>query len=223
MADIREDKFIMLVHDGGELTLHLRSNAPWYWFIGDLLLDSLDHTLIFSQQSSGDFMALVFAVVPILWVGWQLHKKHLSWSKTRLAIAIGIGATLLQGVYVLARLDQVTITSKTVVLSPLSLLAVFILTTCGATIFFHTHSWIGRVLGLFVATFISWSVLAFGLLMIAAINTLGFIPAYGAALYNYSLGLLPISTFLLTFILFGLVFWTLDSMERGTLPRSATT
>jgi hypothetical protein len=110
-----------------------------------------------------------------------------------------------------------------VVLSPLSLLAVFILTTCGATIFFHTHSWIGRVLGLFVATFISWSVLAFGLLMIAAINLLGFIPAYGAALYNYSLGLLPVSTFLLTFILFGLVFWTVDSMERGTLPRSATT
>ena len=215
MVNIQQDKFILLVHDGGDLTLHLHSNAPWYWFIGDLLLDSLDHTLIFSQQTSGDLLALAFAIVPILWVSRQLVKKRLSYSKIRLAIAIGIGASLLQGAYVLVRLDQITITSKTVVFSPLSILSVFLLSTCGAIIFFHARSWLGRVLGLLVATSISWSVLTFGLLMIAAINLLGFIPEYGTALYNYSLGLLPVSAFLFTFILYGLVFWYIDSVETG--------
>jgi hypothetical protein len=55
MVNIQNDKFILLVHGGGELTLRLRSQAPWYWFPGDILLDSLDHTLIFSQQSGGGF------------------------------------------------------------------------------------------------------------------------------------------------------------------------
>ena len=215
MVNIQQDKFILLVHDGGDLTLYLHSNAPWYWIIGDLLLDSLDHTLIFGQQSSGDLLALGFSVVPILWVGRQLLKKRLSYPKILLAIAIGFGASVLQGAYVLARLDQITITSKTVVFSPLSILSVFLLSTCGAIIFFHARSWLGRVLGLLVATFISWSVLTFGLLMIAAINLLGFIPEYGTALYNYSLGLLPVSAFLFTFILYGLVFWYIDSMEKG--------
>jgi hypothetical protein len=152
-----------------------------------------------------------------------MFKKRLSWPKVRYAIAIGIVATFLQGAYVLFRLDQVTITSKTVVFSPFSMLAVFILSTCGAIIFFNTRSWIGKVLGLLVATFISWSVLVFGVLMIGVINLLVFIPETGTALYNYALGLLPISAFLLTLILYGLIFWYVDSMESRTFPKSTTT
>ena len=39
MVDIQEDKYILLVHPGGDLTLRLRPQAPWHWFLRDILLD----------------------------------------------------------------------------------------------------------------------------------------------------------------------------------------
>ena len=33
--------------------LRMRLRAPWFWFPVDVLLDSLDHTLIFAQQAEG--------------------------------------------------------------------------------------------------------------------------------------------------------------------------
>ena len=140
MINIRSDKFILLVHEGGELTLRMRPQAPWYWFLGDILLDSLNHTLLFLQQSGGDTIAIVFAVIPLVWAGWQIFRKRLSWQKIRIAMLIGIGAIIIQGVYILVRLDQVTITSKAVVFSPLSIVAAFPLSTCGALIYFQARS-----------------------------------------------------------------------------------
>jgi hypothetical protein len=152
-----------------------------------------------------------------------MFKKRLRWKKVRLAIVIGIGATVFHGAYVLARINHVTITSKTVVFSPLSMLVVFIVTTCGAIVYFHSQSWIGKVMGLIVAAIIYWSPIVFGLPLIAAINLLAFIPETGAALYNYSLGLLPISAFLLVVFLYGLVFRYADRIEIKSSQRSAGT
>ena len=135
-----------------------------------------------------------------------MFKRRLSWKKVRLAIVIGIGATVLHGTYVLVRINHITITSKTVVFSPLSMLAIFMVTTCGAIIYFHSRTWFGKVMGLIVATIVFWSTIVFGLTLIAGINLLFFIPETGAALYNYSLGLLPFSAFLLVLFLYGLVF-----------------
>jgi hypothetical protein len=223
MVNIQEDKFILLIHEGGDLTLRLSPQAPWYWFIGDLLSDSFDHTLVFIQQLDGDIITLMFAFVPLLWVGWQMLIMRLCWNKIRLAILLGIGATVLHGAYVLIRNNHVTITSNTVVFSPLSMLAIFIVTTCGAIIYFYSQAWFGKVMGLIVATIVYWSRIAFGLRIIAKINRMDFIPGTDAALYKNSLGLLPVSAFLLVIFLYGLVFRYTDSMERKASQRNART
>jgi hypothetical protein len=215
MVNIQNDKFILLVHEGGELNLRMRPQAPWYWFLGDILLDSLDHTFIFvGQQAGGDIIAIVFAVIPLVWAGWQIVGKRLGWQEIRLAMVIGIGAIILQGVYVFARLDQVTIISKAVVFSPLSIVAAFALSMCGALIHLQARSQIGKVIGLFVMTSVSWISMVFGLVLVAAFNAFVFIPETGTALYNYSLGLLSACSFLFTFTLSGLVLWYINTLIR---------
>lgn len=199
MVDMQDDKLILLVHEGGDLTLHLRKQIPWYWFPLDILLDSLDHTLIFSQQSSGDMLALGFSVLPLLWAGWQLIKRRFVRKQVLLAAAFGVAASVLQGIYVLARLDHVTIISKEVAFSPLSLLAAFLLSACGALIFFRTRKWIGRFIALSVITFPAWAPVFFGLLASAVINIFS-ISELGTPLYNYSLGLISVSAFVVSVV-----------------------
>ncbi len=120
MVNIQNDKFILLVHRGGDLTIQMRIQTPWYWQLSDILMDSLDDTFIFNQQTGGDIIAIVFVVIPLIWIGWQVFRKRLTWRGVGIAMVVGIGSALLQGMYVYIRMDQVTITSKAVVFSPLS-------------------------------------------------------------------------------------------------------
>ena len=217
MVNIGEDKFLLLVQNGGNLTLRLSPQAPWTWFLSDIVLDSLDHTLIFGQQTGGDLLALGFSMLPLAWLAWQGLRKRLVWQNLRLALALGTGMAVLQGLYVLARLDQVTITTKVVVFSPFSLLATLILTTCGALIYFQAQSWRGKVIALLTATFATWAAALVMQLMISALNRFGFIPQIGVALYNYSLGLLPLGASFVTLLLMGLIYryanhWAKHSM-----------
>lgn len=207
MVNIREDKFILLEYPGGDLTLRLRERAPWNWYPSDILLDSLDHTLIFAQQTGGDIISLAFSLLPLFWAVRMLWKKRLGWTELRLALVIGLVATLLQGAYGLLRLDQVTITSKEVVVSPLSLVAVFLLWACGVLIYLQARSWRGRLVALLVMTFSSWAPGMFTLLLLAALNTISFAPLLGTPVYNYSLGLITLGSFLFTLLLSTLALW----------------
>jgi hypothetical protein len=200
MVNIRNDKLILLVHAGGDLTIHLQRRAPWYWFPLDIVLDSLDHTFIFSQQSGGDLLSLGFAILPILYVIGQVIKRRFSQRQIFLAGAFGLVAVILEAVYVLIRLEHVTVISKTVVFSPLSLPATFLLASTGALLFLRAQSWFGRCISLSVLTFQSWAPMLFALLSVGVINILFSIPQLGTPLYSYSLGLLPVGTFLLSII-----------------------
>jgi hypothetical protein len=207
MVDFHADKYVLLVHEGGDLTLSLRRHAPWYWFPTDIVLDSLDHTLIYIQQTGGDFVALGCAVVPLIWAAWQMLKRRLGWDKIRLALAVGTSALFLQGAYVLLRLDRVTITSKPVVFRPLGLVAAFVSSTCGALIYLRSRSRIGRAFALLAITAASWVPMVFSLGLLATFNVFGFAPEMGTGLWNYALGLLPAGSFVLGLVLFGLVLW----------------
>jgi len=211
MLDLQADKLLLLVHSGGDLTLRLERHVPWYWYPLDIWLDALDHTLIYAQQSSGDLLALAFSSLPLLWLGWQVFKKRLSRPAVRLALLIGLVAAAWHGIYIVTRLAQVTITSKPVVFSPLSLLATFILTTCGALIYFQARAWLGRACGLLVATFSLWvpGVFAWGLVLV--FNRFFFIPQLGAPLYNQALTLLPLCAWSGLAVLLGV---TLRSSRR---------
>ncbi|MFZ6027963.1 MAG: hypothetical protein ACOYYS_09620 [Chloroflexota bacterium] len=210
MADIQGDKYLLLVHRGGDLTLRLHRQAPWYWFPLDVLLDSFDQALIFSLQSGGDVIAIAFAALPLLWVGRQLFKRRLSRFKIFLASGVGLAAAVFQAVYGLVRLEHVTVTSKAVVFSLPGVLAAFLLCSCGALIYFQARSWAGKVTALWVMTFVSWSSTVFILVLFAAFNVFAAAPGIGVPLYTYSLGLLPASSFLLSFVFYGLILWLLS-------------
>jgi hypothetical protein len=192
----------------------MRFQAPWYWFLGDIVLDSLDHTFIFGQQAGGDIMAMVLAVIPLAWTGWQVIRRRLGWQKICLAMAIGIGAIMVQGVYVLVRLDEVTIISKAVAFRRLSIAGGFALSTCGALIYLQARSQMGKVTGLLVITSVSWTSMVLGLVLVGGFNAFVFVLEGGPALYNYSLGLLPACSFLFTFTLSGLALWCISALIR---------
>jgi len=103
----------------------------------------------------------------------------------------------------------------------LSLVAAFILSFCGTVIYIQSRSIFGKVIALLVISFISWSPIVFGLSVMAIFNMLYFIPNMGAPLYNYSLGLLPVASFVFIVILAGLVLWIINIWNiRKGLPVS---
>ena len=212
MINLKGDKLLLLDSPGGEITLRLSKSTPFYWFPIDILLDSFDHTLLYSQQSGGDVIGLGLAILPLGWLGWQAWKKRLSALKVRLAIFAGLAATVLHGLYAFLRLSEITITSKQVAFSPLSLLDTFVLIACGALIFFQVRARLGKLMALAVATFNSWLPMVFGGLVVTVFNQGFFIPQFGAPLYNYALAIMPAIAFLVTFMILALVFGWLDRL-----------
>ncbi|MBN1429100.1 MAG: hypothetical protein JXB07_11995 [Anaerolineae bacterium] len=217
MVNIGTNKFILVVHKGGELMLRMRHRAPWYWVMGDLLLDSLDHTLVFMPQTGGDVFSMIFAVIPLVWAIWLLVKNRFDWQKARLAAAFGLGAAILQAIYVLVRLDDFTTISKIAVFSPTGIVAAFVLTMFGALMYFHARRWKGKVVALSVMTFTSWSSMVIVLAMLAGVNILFANTRPGPALYNYSICLLPAGTLLVSLALSVVILRAIDRLQRGAL------
>lgn len=102
----------------------------------------------------------------------------------------------LHGAYAWARLDDVTVISKPVQLSLLSLLGTLLVTGAGACLFLAAKSWRGRVLALVVGTLPTWIAILFSLVMVAGVNYIVFRPELGMGAYNYALGVLPMPALL---------------------------
>lgn len=201
MVNIGADKYLLLQHPGGSLTLHLRSCAPNFWLAKDVILDSLDHTFLFSPQSGGDFIALAFSVIPLTWSIRLLVKKRAGRRAFYSALFFGLAAAALCAAYAYFRLDHLTIISKTVVFSPPGLAAAFLLSACSALIYTCARRFIEKAAALLVVTFLSWAPTLFGLLVLAGINWLYSRSQIGAGVYNYSLGLVSLPAFLLSLAL----------------------
>ncbi len=197
MVTMGEDRLILLIHHGGELTLQLRRRAPLTWYPIDVLLDSLDHTLVYSQQTGGDAVVSGVAVLALLWGGWQGLKRRLRWREVRLSLLVGGAATALQASYVLLRLNRITITSKAVLFSPLSIIATFAVVSGGVLMGLRARRRIGEAIAVLVTTAAGWLPVAFGLLALGAWNALASQPKLGTALYNYRLGLISLPAFIL--------------------------
>lgn len=191
MVNIQNDKYLLVVQPGGELTLRLSPQPPWYWFFTDPVLDALDHTTLFNQQSGGDFIALFFAVIPLVWTGIHIIKKKLKRNNIHMALLFGATAVILNGLYIALRLGYLTINSKLIVFSPLSLAATFLLGTGGTLIFFHASKPIGKAVGLLIITFNCCGPALINSVVITAFNQLAAKPEIGSGIYNYSLALLP--------------------------------
>ncbi len=158
------DRLILLIHPGGELTLQLRRRAPLIWYPVDLLLDSLDHTFIYSQQTGGDAVVSGVAVLALLWTSWQGLRRRLSWREVRLSLLVGGAAAALQASYVVLRLSQITITSKAVTFSHLSIIATFTVVGGGVLMGLRARRRIGEAVAVLVATAAGWLPVVGGLL-----------------------------------------------------------
>jgi hypothetical protein len=214
MADVQDDKVLLVAHDGGNVTVNLRRRPPLPWVVGDVLLDALDDALLYRPQTGGTIAALVagwLALLAAAWAGWKTRPptRHLL-----LALLTGLGFAVLHGLYALLRLDRVTVTSKPVALAPLALLGTFLLGGCGAALFLGARSWRGRAVAVGVASFGAWAPAVFSLGMIAVSNLAFFRPELGTSLYNYALGLLPLIAFGMEAFLFSSVFSLLDKTRR---------
>ena len=112
------------------------------------------------------------------------------------SVGAGLVLAALHGAYCWARLDDVTITSKHVEFSSLSLLGTLLVTGAGAFVFLSARSWRGKWLGLVVGTLPTWAAACFSLGLVALVNVLVFRPEMGSGAYNYSLAVMPIPALL---------------------------
>ncbi|MCE1255492.1 MAG: hypothetical protein LWX83_18330, partial [Anaerolineae bacterium] len=217
MVNKQADKLLLYLHSGGDLTVRLVEKTPWYWFALDTLLDSFDYVYVFCPQSGGDILTMVAAIIPLVWVIRQFILKRYNRRLIYWGTGLGLASVLLHGMYIVFRLDQISIISKTVVFNPLSLLATFIPVFCGVLISARSRSKIGRLMALVVVTFPAWSVFVFNGLIITIFNRMFFFPEFGTDLYNYSLSLLTILPFIMTFSGYGLLFKTVS--DRGLITK----
>jgi hypothetical protein len=208
MVNIGDDKFILFEHEGGDFRLLLLSNPSWIWVAGDILADSLDTTYLFFHEHGSDIIMLVVGIL-LLPVVWLILRKKASSRTLGPALLTGLGFAVIHGLYAWARLERLTITSKTVGFNPLSPVSTFLLVSCGAFLFLNAKSWRGRVVAVLVATLSALlpAVLQLGLFFVA--NNLAPRAKFDTGLWNASLGTQPLIVLVFECILFGLVFWAL--------------
>ncbi len=171
MVDIGLDKFLLFEHPGGDFVLHLRTRPSWAWVAGDVLLDSLDNTLLYLQDHGGALIMIVAGGLALLLVLFLVLRgsKRVGFRSLALAALLGLVAAVLHVLYALARLDAVTITAKNVAFGALSPASTFLLVTSGAFFYLRARSWWGRAVGLAVATLpaLAPAVLLFPILAVA--------------------------------------------------------
>jgi hypothetical protein len=211
MVNIEADKFLLVEHKGQELTVQLRSRPPWYWVPYDILTDALDTTLLFLTNGGGDVILLVAGVLAWVPVVWRQRRRKVPTRIIGVAALTGLGFAALHGVYALTHLSRLSITSKVVEFSPLSVVDTFLLVGSGAFLFLTSRSCWGRATAVLVP---SLGALAPAIYILATIGVVDYLlvgPQLGVGLYNFSLVLQPLIALVLESILFGTLFCVLYS------------
>jgi hypothetical protein len=209
MVNIREDKFLLFAHEGGDFTLRLHAHPSWLWVTGDVLTDSWDTTYLFFAEHGSDLILLVVGI--LLWpVFLVILRKRVSARALVTALLTGLGFAVIHGLCALVRLERLTITSKIVEFKPLAVVSTFLIVSCGAFLFLNARSWRGRVVAVLVATLSALlpAVGHVGLFLLA--SQLMSNARVGVGLWNNSLGMQPLIVFAFECLLFGLVFWSLS-------------
>jgi len=217
MVDIGRDKVVLFSHRGGDFTVQFRAGASWSWMLADLVTNSLDQTLIGFQGAGGDVVSLVAAGIALLVVLLVARRRRGEVRGVVRCVLVGAVFAALHGLYALVRVEHVTITSKHVTVSALAPVGTFVLVACGALLFLNARSPRGMVIGWLVATFSAWAPMVFVLVVLGLANVL-LRWELGAALYNHSLALMAMTTFVLECVLLAAV---LIPMRRRLARTSA--
>lgn len=219
MIDIGDDKFVLLDQEGGEFSLHLRVRPPWPRLAADIVLDALDGTLLFLQDHGGSIIMLVAGGLALVAVVLLLWRRGASLRALLPAASAGLTLAALHGLYALARLDRLSMTSKGVEFSLLSVGATFLLAACGAFLFLHAGSWRGRVVALAIATLGALAPAVLLLLFLGVADDLLMGQRLGVGLWNCRPGLQPLLAFVLGIAVTGPMF---SLVRRGHSVRNPT-
>ncbi len=211
-VSIGNDRLVLFEHQGGDFELRLRTRPPLYWVPADITLDALDNTLLFLQEGGSDLLFLMAGILAVVPVAVRILRKRAPARWLVPASLTGLGFSVAHGFYALARLDRLTITSKTVVLHPLGLLATFLLVSCGAFLYLSARSWLGRVVALLTASLGALAPAIFGLSIMPLLNALAVKPKLGVGLWHYPSGWQALVVLVLEWILFGLAFRALGKV-----------
>jgi len=221
VADLGDDKLILFEHGGGDFSVLLRRHPPAAWATADLVVDALDTTLLFLQEGGGATIFLVAGLLALLPAAWVARRRGLSGRHLAAALLTGLIFAVLHGLYILARLERLNITSKPVHFHPASLAATFLLAGCGALLYLGARSWRGRGLAVVVAGLGSFGA-AIGLLgLFGLANRVFTVPRLGVPLWNHHLGLQPLLAFVVEAALFALAF-AVTARVVQTKPKEAT-
>lgn len=180
------DKLLLVSHPGGELRISMRVEPPGYWRFTDPLLDSLDQTLVFLPGTGGPWMLLLTAGLPLFGIVFLLRREREPRRVMMRCVLAGVAMALVQTLYVLGRIDRVTITSKPVGIGALEAVATALLASCGMILFLKTGSLISKIAGVAVAVLPGLGATAVSSTFLFAMNILS-ARSVGAGIYNYSM------------------------------------
>jgi hypothetical protein len=206
MIDVGEDKFVLLEHQGGDFSLHLRARPPWLRVAADLVLDALDGTLLFLQDNGGSILLLGMGAVALGIAAVLLLRRRASAGALLPAALTGLAFAALHGFYALARMDRISVTSKGVEFSLLAPASTFVLAGCGAFFFLRAASWRGRAAAMALATLGALAPAGFLLLVLGVADDVLMGQHLGVGLWNCRLGLQPLLVAVLGSAIVGPVF-----------------
>jgi hypothetical protein len=148
--------------------------------------------LLYLAQTGGDVIGLFLG--GLAWLTILRLLRRVEGGRLKLVASVLSGAVFatLRASYASARLGDVTITSKIVELTPLSLVGTFLVTGAGAFLFLSSRSWRARVLAVALGTMPVWVAMLFSFAVILVVNIFVFRPSVGTSAYNYALPSLPI-------------------------------
>ena len=197
--DIGEDKFLLVDHAGGPLTLRLWRETPLRWAAETTIKDALDQTLAFVAGGGFAFLGGLVSLVAI--AGIRPGKRTLV-----AGIISGGALAALHAFWVAARLGSVTITSKTTGFTWLPILATLFLMAGSSTIYLSSRKRAGRLFAIVLAASLAWLPEALYLMYKVVVNLTVFNARVGASMYNYSTAILSAcSTAMISILVLGVL------------------
>jgi hypothetical protein len=187
MIDAGPDKLVLMAHPGGDLKISMCAEAPLSWRMTDALLDALDHTFLYLPGTGGGLLPVFtigIALAGIIGLLWREQRQGRLLTRGILA---GLAMGLAHMLYVLNRIDRVTITSKPVSVGAMDVVGTALLASCGVILFLKSGSLIRKIFGVAIAVLPGLGAAVLSFSVFSVINVFYARTAVGAGIYNYSM------------------------------------
>jgi hypothetical protein len=222
MTDIGKDKYLLVQHTGGDLTVRLYPRPPGYWPVLRAVADAFDHVTAIHHAQGSVALSWIASGVLCLIVTWVYvrHKPSLGQSLP-MAIAAGILLVALRCGYALARRSYLTTMytqwlrtmDKAFEIGLSFLISTFVMAACGTWLYLNARSRWSRNGAFLAILFPNWMMAVFWLGSEVLINVLAR-QQYGLPLYAYGAGLMPLIACALEGALVALALWGAQHLAR---------